>query len=102
MCVHGGQLHALTEFIDGGTLEDLIQNLTVELPWTIRIEIGLNISQGLEYLHGQGIFHRDLTSKNVFMRTNHKSFTAIIGDFGLATRIPSESEARLPQVGSPY
>ena len=102
VCVHEGQLHALTEFIDGGTLEDLIQNLSVELPWTIRIEIGLNISQGLEYLHSQGIFHRDLTSKNVFMRTNHKSFTAIIGDFGLATAIPAPNSPRLPQVGSPY
>ena len=83
-------------------MEDLIQNLSVELPWTIRIEIGLNISQGLEYLHSRGLFHRDLTSKNVFMRTNHKSFTAIIGDFGLATSIPASTDPRLPQVGSPY
>ena len=102
VCVHGGQLHALTEFIDGGTLEDLIQNLAVDLSWTSRIEIGLDISQGLQYLHGQALFHRDLTSKNVFMRRNHKSFTAIIGDFGLATATPAKTEPRLPQVGSPY
>ena len=93
MCVHGGQLHALTEFIDGGTLEDLIQNKSVELPWSSRIEIGLDVSQGLQYLHGQALFHRDLTSKNVFMRRNHKSFTAIIGDFGLATSIPAQTDA---------
>jgi len=90
----------LTEYIDGGTLEDLILKTTVDLPWTVRVELGLNMSQGLEYLHGQGVFHRDLTSKNVFIRTNHKSFTAIIGDFGLATKIPKKTDPRLPQVGT--
>ena len=74
----------------------------MELPWTSRIEIGLDISQGLQYLHGQALFHRDLTSKNVFMRRNHKSYSAIIGDFGLATDLPAKTEPRLPQVGSPY
>ena len=105
VCIHYGQLHALTEYIDGGTLEDLIQNLTIELPWTTRAELGLNIAQGLEYLHGQRVFHRDLTSKNVFVRRHgqrSQQFTAIIGDFGLATTIPEPSEPRLPQVGSPF
>ena len=103
VCIHGGQLHALTEYIDGGTLEDLAQNTAVQLPWSIRTELGLHITQGLEYLHGQVVFHRDLTSKNVFIRNNsHKCFTAIIGDFGLATRIPKKTDPRLPQVGSPY
>ena len=105
VCIHYGQLHALTEYIDGGTLEDLIQNLAIELPWTTRAELGLNIAQGLEYLHGQRVFHRDLTSKNVFVRRHgqrSQQFTAIIGDFGLATTIPEPSEARLPQVGSPF
>ena len=100
VCIHEGQLHALTEYIDGGTLEDLILNTSVELPWTIRVELGLNMCQGLEYLHGQGVFHRDLTSKNVFIRNNHKSYTAIIGDFGLATKIPKKTDPRLPQVGT--
>ena len=105
VCIHGGQPHALTEFIDGGTLEDLVQNLTVELPWSQRLALGLNITQGLQYLHGQLIFHRDLTSKNIFIRNINSragSYSAIIGDFGLATRIPNKTEPRLPQVGSPF
>jgi len=104
VCKHEGQLHALTEFINGGTLEDLIQDKSVELQWSTRIQLGLDMTQGLEYLHGQHIFHRDFTSKNVFIRTKkfNKSFTAIIGDFGLATEIPKKTDPRLPQVGSPY
>jgi len=102
VCVHEGQLHALTEYIDGGTLEEFIQDLTVEISWSQRMEIGLHIAEGLHYLNSQGIFHRDLTSKNIFLRKQLKRVFSIIGDFGLATKIPNKSDQRLPQVGSPY
>ena len=84
------------EYINGGSLEDLIvpleyvnghddidrglllhiedyseaidkqrelKSLYPELPWSTRISIAQDISNGLSYLHSQGIFHRDLTSK---------------------------------------
>ena len=102
VCVHEGQLHALTEYIEGGTLEELILETNTQISWSQRIQIGLHISSGLHYLHCKKMFHRDLTSKNIFMRTNESSLFAIIGDFGLATRIPEKCDERLPQVGSPY
>ena len=102
VCVHEGQLHALTEYIEGGTLEELILDTSHNIAWSQRIQIGLNISSGLEYLNTKNMFHRDLTSKNIFMRRTESSLFAIIGDFGLATKIPQKCEERLPQVGSPY
>ena len=102
VCVHEGQLHALTEYIDGGTLEELIQDLTIDISWSQRMEIGLHIAQGLFYLNSQGMFHRDLTSKNIFLQKRFNRIFAIIGDFGLATKIPKKMDPRLPQVGSPY
>ena len=103
VCVHEGQLHALTEFIDGGTLEEFILDTSTSIAWSDRIRIGGEIAEGLSYLNSRGMFHRDLTSKNIFMKKSfdHK-LLAIIGDFGLATRIPARSQPRLPQVGSPY
>lgn len=115
------------------------------------------MAKGLAYLHSKGMFHRDLTSKNVLVRRNDRSqetaavpsakgivaaaastgqqdglnsrlfdggggpkpttmSSAVIADFGLATRIPgfagvvgtthpaaaADAVRRLPQVGSPY
>ena len=102
VCVHEGQLHALTEFIAGGTLEELIADHGTALRWSDRLGLGADIARGLHYLHSRGMFHRDLTSKNIFMKKTPDKLVAIIGDFGLATRIPAKTEPRLAQVGSPY
>lgn len=105
VCVHEGQLHALTEFISGGSLEQLLATKEEELPWTQRIRLTLGIASGLHYLHSRGFFHRDLTSKNILVKKeDNRGFCAVIADFGLATKIPDPlgQDERLPTVGSPY
>ncbi|XP_075472260.1 LOW QUALITY PROTEIN: dual specificity testis-specific protein kinase 2 [Ascaphus truei] len=103
VCVNQGQLHALTEYINSGNLEQLLDS-NQHLPWTVREKLAHDIALGIAYLHSKGIFHRDLTSKNCLIKSDEGVYAAVVADFGLAEKIPdySEGSEKLSVVGSPY
>ena len=103
-----GQLHPLLEYIDGGTLESLVKmyyNLNERSGEVKQFNlIAQDIANGMDYLHSNGLIHRDLTSKNVLLRKlQNQLFQSVISDFGFATHEPPDgSTVQLSTVGSPY
>jgi len=55
----------------------------------IKLSILVDVSQGLEFLHGQDIVHRDLTSNNILLT---KHCVAKISDFGTAKLMKDHSQ----------
>ncbi|XP_075218396.1 LIM domain kinase 1 [Lycorma delicatula] len=90
------KLHLVTEFISGGTLKDLIHDLTEPLPWEQRVNFAKDIASGMTYLHSMNIIHRDLNSHNCLVREDK---TVVVADFGLA-RIISQSNTERSSVSS--
>lgn len=62
------KLHLVTEFIPGGTLKDLIHDMSEPLPWEQRVSFAKDIAAGCTYLHSMNIIHRDLNSNNCLVR----------------------------------
>jgi len=71
----------VSEFCDGGSLKQLLDNNTAMGQRTRLISLGIDISSGLAHLHANGFTHLNLSSRNVFITHNK---TALLCDYGLA------------------
>ena len=67
------------------------------IPLHIKLSILTDVSQGLEFLHGQDIIHRDLSSNNVLLT---KHCVAKIGDLGVAKAV-GHNPTKKPQSQTP-
>jgi len=89
-----GQPYIVTELMGGGDVEGLIEKASDHRPPLERtLEIGVQVSRGLEFAHDKGIVHRDIKPGNVWLTADG---VAKIGDFGLAVAI---DRTRLTQAG---
>jgi len=83
-----GQFAIVMELVEGQTLRELLP-----VPVSRLVEITLQVLEGLEYAHAQGVVHRDIKPENIIVT---KDGTAKLMDFGLAR---SEGRSRLTQAG---
>lgn len=72
----------VVEYLPGGTLKKyLIRNWRKKLALGVVIQLALDLSRGLSYLHSKKIVHRDVKTENMLLDSRR---TLKIADFGVA------------------
>ncbi|MEN3339043.1 MAG: eukaryotic-like serine/threonine-protein kinase [Acidobacteriota bacterium] len=83
---HDGHPFLAMEYLEG---QDLQQRLSgnVRMSLARKVDLAIDICEGLEYAHAHGVVHRDVKPANIFITTSGQ---VKILDFGLARLITSE------------
>jgi len=95
----GDVTFAVTEFLEGETLQEHLQTSRGPLPWRQVQEIGAAVANGLGAAHGKGVVHRDIKPSNIFLCSDDR---VKILDFGLAaTHEVVDTEAETASIEIP-
>jgi eukaryotic-like serine/threonine-protein kinase len=88
-----GRSFIAMELLEGESLSEKIQG--VPLPLEKILDVGIQVTDGLDVAHSKGIVHRDIKPGNIFVTTRGR---AKILDFGLA-KLARDRHAALETVG---
>ncbi|MBL7164693.1 MAG: protein kinase [Anaerolineales bacterium] len=80
-----GRFYLAMEYMSGGSLKDLLAN-EVALPFERSLDVLKQVSDALDYAHGQNLVHRDVKPGNILFDT---SGNAYLTDFGFAKSLAS-------------
>ncbi|XP_046733291.1 serine/threonine-protein kinase Nek11 isoform X2 [Silurus meridionalis] len=91
----------ITEFCEDGDLECKLEQVRVSgeaLPESQIREWLVQLLLGVDYMHQRRILHRDLKTKNVFLKKN----AVKIGDFGVSCLLMGSCDLATTFTGTPY
>ena len=91
-----GLRFTVSPYMPGGTLTQKIRIKSLSMEEALHL--GMEIASALDYLHSQGVIHRDLKSSNILLDVNGHSH---LTDFGLARVVSTSTVAFHTGHGTP-
>jgi hypothetical protein len=96
-----GTFYFTIEYCAGGSLDRYLERRGGVLPADEAVPLALQVLDGLEYAHGQGVVHRDLSPANILLtRSAGGTMTAKVSDFGLAKAFDNAGLSGLTRTGT--
>lgn len=99
-------LDIVMEFVEGGSLFNMVDQIRRSLDvgepvFEERVVADLvrQVVLGLQYLHDQGVVHRDIKGANLLVT---KEGHVKLADFGVASTKPADNSSPIDVAGSPY
>ena len=96
--VEGMNLSIIMEFVENGSLEKLMRSYG-KFPEQLVATYMRQVVSGLNYLHQEGVIHRDIKGANILITT---SGTAKLADFGVSTKLSDISNPEDAFAGTPF
>ena len=91
-------MNIVLEYVEGGSLQSLIKQKNITISEDLVNKYVKQILDGLDYIHSQGIIHRDIKAANLLYT---KDAVVKLADFGFAY-ILNDHEKTNSLVGSPF
>jgi len=91
-------LNIMLEFVENGSLSSLLVKFGGKFPEQLVSHYITQVLKGLQYLHQQGVIHRDIKGANIL---STKEGQVKLADFGVATKL-NETRKSDSVVGTPY
>ena len=85
------QLGIVTEYVELGSLTEVLKQMHRDMLWTVRLRMALDVARAMSFLHSNNVLHRDLKNANVMVT---KTLQCKIGDLGLAQFIGLDNSSQ--------